>query len=529
MRLLLALIVSLCATPALAQEAASVSAEVLRDALTHSVTRTPQALGLEEALHRSLADNLGLRAKIRELEAARYRSKASIAPWLPILTAAGNARPFKNERWFDQYEAWERTDGNSANYSLGVRSALPVGTTVNLGWSQGTFNQFTTYDPEIFITNPLDPDNPIPVLANNDFHTRWSALSLSLNQSLLKGISPTWHLQGMWQAEIAVDSASLQRDKEIASVLSDTLKAYWDLVAATENVAIAQEARELAVSQREITQARIGAGDLAPIELLRIDETTATRSSEVLQAEQALEEAEGRLKMVLGVGLNDTLAYARILPTDGATLLLPERTRDGSLQSALASNLDLRLARASIESRNIQWAGDKHARLPSLDLNASLTLNGRGFDLAEAVDDVFARKFPDFEIGLVFAMPLPDIGSWNTARASGAEVEAALLTLQQAEREVLAGIEAALLQILSFDKQVEVAQVRIDLAARTAEASEATYSVGRNTLRDVLEAHQALKSARQARVAAEVQALKSRIDLEVLRGTLLQTLGVELE
>ena len=529
MRLLLALAVLLCATPAIAQRSATGTDDVLREALARSTTAQSQTLGLEEALQRSLADNLGLRARIRELEAARFRAKASIAPWLPVLTAAATGHPFKNERWFDQYESWERTDGNSGNYSLGVQAALPVGTTLNLGWSQGSFNQLTTYDPEIFIINPLDPDNPIPVLANNDFHTRWSSLSLGLNQSLLRGISPTWHLQGLWQAEIAVDTASLQRDTEIAAVLSDTLKAYWDLVAAIENVAIAEEARTLAMSQREITEARISAGGLAPIELLRIDETTATRSSEVLQAEQAREEAEGRLKMVLGVGLDDALAYARIAPTDGATMRLPERTRDGSLQSALANNLELALARASVDSRNIQWTADKHTRLPTLDLNASLTLNGRGFELSESVDDVFARKFPDFEIGLVFAMPLPDVASWNTARASGADVEAALLTLQQAEREVLAGIEAALLQIRSFDKQVEVAQVRIDLAARTAEASEATYAVGRNTLRDVLEAQQALKSARQARVSAEVQALKSRVDLEVLRGTLMPTLGVELE
>ncbi len=529
MRLSLTLAVLLFATPALAQQAASGTEEVLREALSRSETRAPQELGLEAALQRTLADNLGLRARIRELEAARYRAKAAIAPWLPVLTASGNAHPFKNERWFDQYQTWERTDGNSGNYSLGVQAALPVGTSVSFSWSQGTFNQFTAYDPEIFIDNPLDPDNPIPVLANNDFHTRWSSLNLGLNQSLLKGISPTANLQGLWQAEIAVDSASTQRDKEIATVLSDTLKAYWDLVAAGQNVAIAEEARALAESQREVTQARIGAGDLAPIELLRIDETTATRSSEVLQAEQALEEADGRLKMVLGVSLGDDLAYARIVPTDGVTFVIPQRTRDGSLQSALANNRDLALARANVQSRNIQWSADKHARLPTLDLAASLTLNGRGFELSESVDDVFARKFPDFDIGLVFAMPLPDVGSWNSARASGADVEAALLTLQQAEREVLAGIEAALLQIRSFDKQVDVAQVRIDLAARTAEASEATYAVGRNTLRDVLEAQQALKSARQARVAAEVQALKSRVDLEVLRGTLLETLGVELE
>ena len=519
--LLLALL--LLAAPAQAQDSASASTEALEAALGRATTRTPQDLGLQQSLERALADNLGLRAKLRELEAASFRAKAAIQPWLPILSASGTAHPFKTERFSDQFQAWQRSEGDDANYSVGLAAALPVGTSVNLGWSQGTFNQLLTWEP-------LDPDSlEAQFLEDNETHTRWSAFSFTLNQSLLKGISPTWHLQTLWQAEIAVDSAEVQRDKEMTTVLANTLKAYWDLVAATQNVAIAQEGRTLAESQREVTQARIAAGDLAPIELLRIDETVATRSSEVLQAEQAVEEAEGRLKMVLGIPLDDELGYARIVPTDGVDLPIPERTHDGSLQIALHGNLDLALARANLESREIQWAADKHGRLPTLDLNTSLTLNGSGQTTQESVSDVFARKFPDFRVGLTLAVPLPDLASWHGARASGADVEAALLNLQQAEREVLAGIEGALLQIRSFDKQVEVAQIRIDLAEQTAAASEATYAVGRNTLRDVLEAQQALKSARQARVSAEVEALKSRVDLEVLRGSLLETLGVELE
>lgn len=72
-----------------------------------------------------------------------------------------------------------------------------------------------------------------------------------------------------------------------------------------------------------------------------------------------------------------------------------------------------------------------------------------------------------------------------------------------------------------------MAAVRTELASRNADAAEATYQAGRSTLRDVLEAQQALEEARQAEVAAQVQALKARVDLEIVRGTLLDALGVE--
>ena len=148
--LLLALL--LLAAPAQAQDSASASTEALEAALGRATTRTPQDLGLQQSLERALADNLGLRAKLRELEAASFRAKAAIQPWLPILSASGTAHPFKTERFSDQFQAWQRSEGDDANYSVGLAAALPVGTSVNLGWSQGTFNQLLTWEP-------LDPDS----------------------------------------------------------------------------------------------------------------------------------------------------------------------------------------------------------------------------------------------------------------------------------------------------------------------------------------------------------------------------------
>lgn len=519
--LLAALLLALGPGAAVAQSASHTTAE-LDAALARSDERLPTTLALGDALQRALADNLGLQARIRELEAASWRAKAAIAPWIPVLTAGANYSPSRNRSYDDRFQVWRQTRGNSGNYNIGVSFASPVGTTFDARWSQGGFNQSLLWE--------LEDDDPLRlVLEDQDFKTRFSAISLSLNQSLLRGISPSFHMDTLWKAEIAVDLAGVRQEQEMAQVVADALKAYWDLVAARELLTIARDSRELAEGQREVTEARIGAGELAPIELLRIDETVATRSSEVLDALRAVEEAEGRLKMVLGVDLTDELAFAEIIPTDGVELLLPERTREGSLRSALENNPQLLLSRGDLETREIDWTRAKHTQLPTLDFNASLTLNGQGFTDQEAVSDVFDGKFPELQMGAQLTVPLPDIGSFHNAKASRADVEAALLQLQQAELEVLSGIEAAFLSVRSFDKKVDVEGLRIELAARSVEAAEATYEVGRNTLRDVLDAQQALKSAQQARVAARVQALGARVDLEVLRGTLLETLGVELQ
>jgi len=505
--------------PGLAQSRTS---SELSAALERSTDRRPTALPLEEALQRALRNNLGLLAKIRELEAAGYRAKAAIAPWMPVLSVGGTLLPSRNRRFSNDFQRWNVLGGTVGNYNVGLAFATPVGTTFSVGWDQSRTDFNLSWE--------LDEGDLLgAVLSDQQFKTRQANVSLSLNQSLLKGISPDYNLNLLRQAEINVDAAEIQQGKEIETVLADVLKAYWDLAAARETLVIAQDSRDLAEDQREITQARINAGDLAPIELLRIDETAATRSSEVLDALRAVEEAEGRLKMVLGVGFGDEIAYAELIPVDGATLLLPERTRDGSMETALARNPDLLAAKSALAVREMQWRADKHSRLPTLDLNASLKVTGTGNDDPEAFRNLSSGGFMEGVIGLNLVSPLPDVGSVYLARASGADVEASLMQLQQAEREILSGVQASLLSIRSFDKQIEVETVRIDLARRTVEAAEATFAVGRNTLRDVLEAQQALKAAQQAKISAEVAALKARVDLEVLRGSLLETLGVELQ
>jgi outer membrane protein TolC len=485
-----------------------------------------QTLSLDEALKTALSKNLGLRVAVRNLSAAKSRLKATWSPFMPFATGSWGYQPSKNERWFDQYKTWERSEGHNANYSLGIGAVLPTGTSLTANWSQGEFARSTSYDPEIFVDNPLAPDDPIPLLQNNEFQTKWSALSFTLNQSLLQGISPRYQLRAVDQARGAVVQIELEEDRQVASVVSDVLKAYWDLVAALRGVEIQRIDRRLAEEQRTVTEARIAAGELASVELLRIDETVAMRQVEMIEAERAAAEAEQRLKLLMGLQRDEELYRLRLRPLDGIAADLPARDAEASHEVALRANPDILIARQAVTTARIGWKVQKHELLPDLDLAASLSLNGSGFDHKEAVSDVFSRTFPDFSVGMNLRVPLPDMAAIHSVRAADQEVEGARLSLRIAEMQVASGVETSLRSIKSFGAQVDVARVRVDLAARTAEASEATFAAGRNTLREVLEAQAALKEARVALVQAEVEQLKARVDLELLRGSLLETLGV---
>ena len=515
--------------PAAAQEATPLQQDIAAIEEMSALGPDARELGLGWSVQHALGNNLGLQVRVRELEAATSRLKASWSPWMPYLSAGWNYNPSRSEMFLEDYETWRRVNGDSANYYVGGGVNLFTGTSLNVTWAQGMAGSQIEYDPEVAFDNPLDPDNPIEFLVNRDFKTRWSAMSLELNQSLLQGISPNYQLAVVRKARLAIDAAEVARDRDMTDVTAAVLKAYWDLVAARRLVEIQRIDRRLAQEQRAVTEARIAAGDLAPIELFRIDETVASSSAALLEAARAADESEQTLKLWLGVAPSDSLYRATLRPVDGITSVLPSRDRDTSLDAALARNPDLVLARQGLASRRIDHRSARHEMLPSLDLNASLSFSGSGFEADEAVREVFDGSLPNFQVGMAFTMPVPDIGAIHNLRATTLDMEASELSLESVERQVQAGVETAMRSISSYESQVEVAEVRVTLAARTAEASEATYQAGRNTLRDVLEAQAALKEARQALVQAQVNELKARVDLEVLRGSLLETLGMEIQ
>jgi HAE1 family hydrophobic/amphiphilic exporter-1 len=484
-----------------------------------AVAADARALSLDEAIRTGLRENLGLRVKVKELEAAAERRTASLAPWMPYMSAGFNYTNRLQEEFQSLGEGtWRRQSERTPLYNLGMGARLLTGTTVDLSWSQGLFQQDVSYDP------------PLPFFDEEiKVETRFANLSFSINQSLLQGIDPRYHLHTLYQADLAQESAEVERDKEMERVVSEVMKGYWDLVAALRNVEIARIDRRLAEAQRATTQARIAAGDDAPIEMFRIDEEVAARSADVLEAERTAAESRQALWMLLGAAPGMEGSMPAVRPVDGVALELPHRGREASIEVARDRNPDLRLQRRAVRSRDLDQAKAKHELLPDLSLDASVNLRGNDPDPQAAVQELFERRFPDLRVGMNFTMPLPDVGAIHGMKAAESELEAARLGMKVAERRVVAGVKTALRSVASFDQQVDVAAVRATYAAKTAEAAEATYAAGRNTLQDVLEAQARLKDARRAVVAARVQSLKARVDLEVLRGTLLEVLGVEID
>jgi outer membrane protein TolC len=512
---------------AAARAAAAEQADRLAIETLASLPADAVQLDLGAAMSTAVEANLGLRAKIRELEAAQGRVQAAWGPFMPFVFAGVSVSPGRSKdfQFFGSTVVANFGNNTAFNYNVGAGVNVFTGTNLQVRWSQFGFNSVQQTDSD---QDLLDGDVT--------FQRRNADFTIELNQNLLEGISPNYQLRALHQAQLAEETADLDRQAQVATVVGDVFKAWLDLVAARRNVEISAISLRNASEQRDVTKARIAAGSLAPIELMRVEETVASRSADLLEAERAAEEANQSLRVLMGESAAAASFGQAIRPLGGIPRgVLPGRDREASMSVATERNVDLARQRRGVEGQLISEKAARHELLPSLDLNASYTSTGTGlgFDDAaaaqqEALTDIAQARLPGATVGVEFNMPLPDLGSIHNLRAAKADREAAELALDAAEQQVLAGVATAFRSIESFDKQVEVARVRTALASQNAEAAEATYQAGRNTLRDVLEAQQSLEEARQAEVAAEVQALKARVDLEVLRGTLLDALSIEL-
>jgi len=485
----------------------------------------PVELSLTDAVELAVAQNLGIRVQATTLDVARETRRAAWAAYHPTFSLDVQYQPGMDHSL--QRMAGSLVESLYRNYNMTATSSLSnrfvTGTELTISWYHLSSRSERIKDEfqemlESFsgVTDPIT--------------TSFTASgAIQVRQNLLQGLGWWYNLGSVRQAELAETAEEIAYQAQVADVVGNVIKAYSELAYAQRSVAIAQHSVDLALAQREVTQARIEAGDLAPIELMKLDETVATRQGELLEAEMNQRRAEVTLRSLLvgeaAVGVLGQRYRAVELPAT----LLPHRPLEASCETALLRNADIRRQHKDLKSRKIGVTMARQDLLPTLDFTASLALNGVGETSPEGLEDVFGGNHPYWTFGLTLTVPLTNRTSETAYRQRKAEVESSLLTLKSLQESKLAEVESTFANIVSYDEQVKVARTRVSLAAQNVEAEEARYAAGKSTTREVLEVQQSLRDAQLAEVRTQINALSARVDLELVRGTLLEALGIALQ
>jgi len=457
----------------------------------------PEKLTRREALRRGAEKNLGLLSSRLIARRQELLSRAAWQAYSPTVVLDA---------------AWERSEADAfgrehlLEYGAGVAWKTPVGTTLSAR---------------------LDATQGLAGVASADGaqsgRSTDGELSLGLSQPLLKG---GWLEGAGLPLREAALSDRIQRElfrDELNALLADVEAAYWDLAVAEADLAIKTRSRDRAKQQYEDTAENIRRGILAAGEIYVVEENVVFFEQELLRAEQTLRLARRRLAEQLllppdgAISAADELAKPELdLPAREAAIDEGLRTRPKLLAQAL---------RGELASARLSFAGNQ--ALPSLDLAASLALDGSDERYGDAWRKAFGEPTVAARVGLVFGLPLDRSAIRAGVDAAGLEVRRQEADLEAMRLSVRFEIDNGLADLEVNVRLLGLAQKSVELAELKLSTELEKYKTGVSTLVDVVRFQRDLDNALIGLQRVNRAVRVGRARLLAAQGTLHQAAGVE--
>jgi outer membrane protein TolC len=358
-----------------------------------------------------------------------------------------------------------------------------------------------------------------------------SSFSLVVTQQLLNGFGRNVNRRFLTVAEagerIARESIRLQ----VSTSLAETEAMYWDLVAARENVRVAE--RALAVSEQFLqdNREREAIGTVSGIEVLTAASEASARRRDLIAAQTVYDRREADLKNALTRDVSKILSSVRLEPVDP----LPDPSRESvpSLEDALAQatryRAELRQAALNLQIQDVAIGYTRNLLKPTLVvfgmLNSSGLYGNRLIDTATppvkapgglggAIRQVGCFEYPEYAFGFSLQFPLLNRSAQADHARARIEKRQAETALDQLRLQVRLEIRNALVALTQSKARVESAAKAVEYAARSVDDEQERLLAGQATPYDVIRRQRDLMTAQFGEVQARADYAKARVDLE---------------
>lgn len=361
----------------------------------------------------------------------------------------------------------------------------------------------------------------------NPFYS--SQLSLTVTQPLLKNFG---FEANQTQIKIARNNYLISQEvfeAKVMDLLLKTQQQYWDLVFARQNFRVQQQALRSAQELLETNKAKAEQGLLASIEVLVAEAGVASQQESVITAEKAIKDAEDGLRQLVNLPNHSMMEEFAILPVDEPEV--EEKTFDVKMavQAAIEKRPDVRQAKVTIITNEINQRLAKNQLLPGLDFTGSIGLNGLGGNYPNDLDQLGSTDFYSWSAGLQLTYPLGN----RSARASFAKNRVALeqstFSLKSLEQGVILEVKEAVRRVQTDFKRIESNRKARVLAEKKLEAETERFNVGLSTTKNVLDFQKDLATAQGNELRAITDYNKSLANLEKVQGISLDQYGIVLE
>jgi outer membrane protein TolC len=389
----------------------------------------------------------------------------------------------------------------------GVQGKLPWGTQYNV--ALGLSKEESTY---------------------TQMREQWfGGLNLNLTQPLLRGFGKSANRARIEEAANSRDIAENQLRSTVLTAVSDTVKAYWDLVGAIENVEARQKAVENAQRTLEIQEKRLKLGSAAEIEVVQAQAGLTTRKSDLISARSQVEIAGDRLKSLLGLLDEDTVAPKQITPTDKPEVSDVQLNEVQSTSLALKNRPEMASAELQIETAKIEQKRLANGLMPQFDITGGVSQGGRGHFPSDVFYGIRDRSDNSYNVGFQGSVPIGNraaIGQYERAKLTTRQTQQ---QLEQAKQTIILNVQLAVNNVATSRVLVESTKQTMDIQEINLEAEEKRLELGVTTSYRVLEIEADMTAARTQHIQALVNYQKALTDLRLAEGALLDTFEIKFE
>ncbi len=493
------------------------------------VGASQRKLMLKDALELAIANNLDIQIERTNTVISRSQYRQTLGVWDPVLgyrpSLAYNVTPTSSVL---QAPDGRLVDRNFLN-NFSFRQGLP--------W-YGTKYEATFNNARASTTNPFLGLNPY----------LQSSLNLSVSQPLLRGLKIDNDRNLIRVRKKAIEISEADYEVRVIDIVTRVQNAYWDLVAARQDVDVKKQSVDLAREQYERSKRQIDAGTLAPVELSAAAAELERRQDTLFSAIGLVTEIENSLKSLLAGGRDQSLWDDEIIPLESQGTMPPAITDvKGAVRDAVTQRPELKNLRLRLESNTYQKELAANQILPAINLVAGYTATGLAGTISNIpnpfqgagggsfqpppaaflggygtnLSNLFGGSYSSYQAGIQF--------EWNI-RNRAAQENLAQVNLQErsiglqrarTEQAIEAEVRNALQALRTSEQRIQAADASLKAAKEKLDSEQRLFETGESTNFLVLTRQNEYADSQRRGLSARLDRNKAVARLEqALGGTL---------
>ena len=466
-----------------------------------------EGISLLEAVRMTLANDPNIRLQEKNVEISKGSLQQQTGQFdMKMQTSAGRS-----------YEYTPLTEADAV--SLGRSQLESDSTSVGVGMSK-QFRSGISITPSIEVTQTDDPDDTAEA-------TNYSTLGFTIQFPLLNGRGKGAPGASEKAARIAYEASELDLQHTVAERILNTVYAYWNCLAAKEQLEVLRKSESRAGQLVRDTGILIESGEVPAADIKHLQANLAVKAASRIAGEQTLFEAKHNLGLAMGLPFEKITSLP--LPSDrfpeaNKPVLFEGTTNQLFINEALEQRADLLASMKKQESSKILFEMATHNLKPEFDLCLNFGYTGleEGLTGEDFVNSLTENQ-SDLNVSVLVQSewPLGNSSARGELLQKQSQYEQYVIQINDLIRNISSGVTVAVNDLRSKIQELMKSGEAIRLYQTAVDNEKEKFKLGVSTLIDVITTQDRLESSLLNKISKQLGYAQGLVCLRFETGTLI--------